>query len=138
MTNFEHDKSGWKPLADLAGDFDYLRLECEEAQDTLNIIGLLEYFFHGPLAIGGEYELVQPDPETEAPQTTNVFVFWLDSTKSRRDDIFDALDLLAEYLSEGTPIRKTDRAGVGTKGTRKYQPVKGAFQLLAGSEGGAL
>jgi hypothetical protein len=43
-------------------------------------------------------------------------------TKSSRDDLGMGLEdfeeALPQILSEGSPIRKTDRSGPGTKGTR--------------------
>lgn len=50
-----------------------------------------------------------------------------DSTKSRSDDIgdhiSDAFDDAHKYIVEGTPIRKTDRGGPGTRGTRLVEGV---------------
>jgi hypothetical protein len=48
-----------------------------------------------------------------------------DSTKSQRDDCHDseAFDLAARYVVEGSPVRSTDRAGTGTKGTRLCEGV---------------
>lgn len=53
--------------------------------------------------------------------TTEIMIFW-DSTKSASDDIGlrlpGVIENLETYLLEGTPVRKTNRAGVGTRGTR--------------------
>jgi hypothetical protein len=48
-----------------------------------------------------------------------------DSTKSRRDDPDYALafELAQEYVFSGSPIRTTDRAGAGTKGTRLVEGI---------------
>ena len=52
----------------------------------------------------------------------STFVVLADSTKSRSDDVGEAMARFAGALptlvSEGTPVRKTDRAGAGTAGTR--------------------
>ncbi len=50
-------------------------------------------------------------------------VFWqADTTKTVRDDVTDGwrdfLATLPRMVREGTPVRKTDRAGANTKGTR--------------------
>jgi hypothetical protein len=49
-------------------------------------------------------------------------VVWADMTKPSRDDLGMGLEdfeeALPQILSEGSPIRKTDRSGPGTKGTR--------------------
>lgn len=53
---------------------------------------------------------------------TRSFVVTADSTKTRRDDIglaFDEFeDDLAGIIRDGSPLRTTNRAGAGTKGTR--------------------
>lgn len=50
------------------------------------------------------------------------FVVSADATKSASDDTGVAFerfhDQLPELLLDGSPIRKTDRAGAGTRGTR--------------------
>jgi hypothetical protein len=95
----------------------------EGPQSVANIDGLAQYFFEGPFA--GEYYL------TNCPDAHDGFgrLFFLgtDFTKSRRDDYGDALSGLWDMLRDGSPVRKTDRAGVGTKGTRKYQGIVGRF-----------
>lgn len=47
------------------------------------------------------------------------FTVFSDSTKCRNKNFHEFHDKLASTISEGTPIRKTNRAGEGTKGTRK-------------------
>lgn len=58
-------------------------------------------------------------PERDSPYS---FVVGADMTKSSRDDLGQAIrdfeDTLPTMIAEGSPIRKTDRAGKGTKGTR--------------------
>lgn len=58
-------------------------------------------------------------PERDTPYS---FVVSADTTKSARDDLGMALeefeDTLPTMIDEGSPVRKTDRAGAGTKGTR--------------------
>lgn len=57
------------------------------------------------------------------------FIVYADVTKSRRDDIGDGwedfLQLAPQYVREGSPVRKTNRAGEGTKGTRLLEGVPG-------------
>lgn len=54
-------------------------------------------------------------------------VVYLDTTKTYSDDISDGFDALWEklpvMLSEGSPIRTTNRAGLNTKGTRLIEPI---------------
>ena len=54
-----------------------------------------------------------------------VLEYGYDSTKSRRDDPdFDqAFSLAILYAREGSPIRRTDRAGWGTRGTRLVEGI---------------
>jgi len=58
-------------------------------------------------------------PERDTPYS---FVVSADTTKSPRDDLGVALeafeDMLPTMIDEGSSVRKTDRAGDGTKGTR--------------------
>jgi hypothetical protein len=49
------------------------------------------------------------------------FTVWTDSTKCRNRNFEEFSDKLQSVVTEGTPIRKTNRAGEGTKGTRKVQ-----------------
>jgi hypothetical protein len=58
-------------------------------------------------------------PERDTPYS---FVVSADTTKSARDDLGVALeafeDMMPTMINEGSSVRKTDRAGAGTKGTR--------------------
>jgi len=58
-------------------------------------------------------------PQRDTPYS---FVVSADTTKSARDDLGMALeafeDMLPTMIDEGSSVRKTDRAGAGTKGTR--------------------
>lgn len=125
--------------ADLArapwlGEFGYtdsaLALWCERPQDAAHVAGLLAYFCHGPLALGDEWQV---DPLPGWAETGRLFVVSWDLTKSRRDDVAWTLtDLetgLEAMLITGTPVRTTDRAGVGTKGTRKWAGLAGRVLL---------
>lgn len=55
------------------------------------------------------------------------FVIHADTTKSRRDDLGLALEdfeqTLPAMIREGSPMRKTDKAGPGTKGTRLVEGI---------------
>lgn len=46
-----------------------------------------------------------------------------DSTKCRNKNFHEFYEKLASTIAEGTPIRKTNRAGEGTKGTRKLNGI---------------
>lgn len=76
------------------------------------VASILGYLWAGPMAgewDGGPAEVVIPG---------HLYVFGLDTTKSQRDDVYDVWDAHKSWLVEGSPVRKTDRSGPGTKGTR--------------------
>lgn len=58
-------------------------------------------------------------PERDSPYS---FTVYADTTKTRRDDVGMALEefeqQLPDLIQNGSPVRKTDRSGEGTKGTR--------------------
>lgn len=66
------------------------------------------------------------EPHRDGP---NSFVVYMDTTKSYSDDTAIAMQefehALPTYFDEGSPVRKTDRAGAGTKGTRALEGVPG-------------
>ena len=83
----------------------------EEMQKACQLLG---YQYRS--AVAGES---LGDPIRDGANSFNVYA---DFTKSRRDDLGDAYyDLengIGTMIKEGSPIRKTDRSGPGTKGTR--------------------
>jgi hypothetical protein len=83
-------------------------------EETYKMAGLMGYAYRATIAgepIGG--------PMRDSPYS---FVVSADMTKTSRDDLGMGLEdfeeMLARVLAEGSPIRKTDRAGAGTQGTR--------------------
>jgi hypothetical protein len=107
---------------------EYLRLTTAEPHDPAAVTGLVGYFLAGPLDLRGEWSLVWHNP------AGTDYLFSFDYTKSRRDDFYLALEEvdLAGALAVGTPIRTTNRAGVGTAGTRKWPGLHGPFTLQWG------
>lgn len=81
------------------------------------VAGCIGYALRQELA--GE-EMTEPYVIQSVRAGQTILLFGYDSTKSRRDDPdFDrAFELAGRYIVEGSPLRKTDRAGAGTKGTR--------------------
>lgn len=82
------------------------------ATDWQRVHDLLAYIWQGPMS--GEWW----DQTPEVLIDSHLFVFSIDTTKSQRDDVPDAWDSCKGILIEGTAIRKTNKAGPGTKGTR--------------------
>ena len=97
----------------------------EQPQDAAHIIGLVAYW-HGGVAALPSGEVTEG---VQADDAGRMFAFSADMTKSARDDIGEALPYLTEYIDNGTPIRKTNRAGEGTQGTRKYEAVTGRYWM---------
>jgi hypothetical protein len=65
------------------------------------------------------------EPEVTAFPRSVQLAYHYDSTKSRRDDpdYLSAFEKAARYIEEGTPVRRTNRAGAGTKGTRLVEGI---------------
>lgn len=111
----------WVPLRE-ADEFSRIRMTFSSELGQIGIAVVsqcLGYALSATLA--GEW-LSDPievtSPNELYPAT--VLEYYYDSTKSRRDDLHndEAEELARKYIDEGTPTRKTDRAGKGTKGTR--------------------
>lgn len=70
------------------------------------------------------------DPQQDTPHS---FIVYADTTKTARDDIGMAIEKLEEdyphIIQNGSPLRTTDRAGAGTKGTRLIEPVDQDIQV---------
>lgn len=111
-TTFHRIRPGVHPGAPYAFRFQADReLSEEDMQRASQLIG---YSYRANVA--GE---PLGDPVRDTPYS---FVVGADTTKSSRDDLGMALEDFTEdlpvILREGSPVRKTDRAGAGTRGTR--------------------
>lgn len=98
-------------------DFYHLRVEADRDLDEdslLTLSGLTGYAW--VCTIKGE-RLGESLADTDRS-----VIFYADSTKSCSDDIIIAFEefyaLLDIMVREGSPVRKTNNAGPGTKGTR--------------------
>lgn len=91
-------------------------------EEITRAAGALGYALKEVLA--GE-ELSDPDVIRSCRAQQTILLFAYDSTKSRRDDPdADLTFAMAErYIAEGSPLRRTERAGKGTKGTRLVQGI---------------
>ena len=95
---------------------------------------LLAYFCRANLAMGydgfdGEYTGCPVDAPDENGQAM-VWYWSCDLTKSARDDVAHELGSLGEFMRTGSPVRKTDRAGHGTRGTRAVIGVGADVQVF--------
>lgn len=97
--------------------------------DPAAVVGLVSYYLRGPLAMAGEWM-----EEWAEVERGGLVRFPLDITKSRRDDAYgelsDPATGLAAWLRDGSPVRKTDRSGPGTRGTRAWDGLPGPVLLL--------
>ena len=110
-------EDGFLPWVDAAGirtDVYKVAIYTERLCPTEHVDSLCRYFFEGPFA--GEYYGVTCVDEFLG--VGRLFIVSADFTKSRHDDYTDSLPALWAHLRDGSPVRKTDRAGVGTRGTR--------------------
>jgi hypothetical protein len=103
--------SGYIPMPDDGK----LAVYTAQPSDPQRVRDLLAYIWTGPMR--GEWWDEEPVVLIEG----HLYVFNIDTTKSQRDDVPDAWDGCKGILSEGTPVRKTDKAGPGTKGTRAVE-----------------
>jgi hypothetical protein len=103
---------------------------CATRQDAAHVAGLFAYFCHGPLNLGDEWQM---DGLPGWADTGRLFIISWDLTKSCRDDVAavatDPAEGLEALLTTGSPIRKTDRMGAGTRGTRKWSGLQGRVLL---------
>lgn len=81
--------------------------------DPDQVAALLAYIWQGPMA--GEWW----DQEPAELLPGQLFLFAVDTTKSQRDDVPDVWAVAQGILVAGTPVRRTNQAGPGTRGTRK-------------------
>lgn len=117
----------WTTIDKARGDIYGLALLTSQPCDVAHVDALVEYFVEGPFA--GEYDGLTCVDEVDGKG--RLFFLAIDFTKSRRDDWTDAIAGLWDHLRNGSPIRTTDRAGVGTKGTRKIQGLGCDFWIAA-------
>jgi hypothetical protein len=67
-------------------------------------------------------------------ETVHLLVVEWNLGASMRSDPWEGVRThLLQGLAEGTPIRRTNRAGMGTRGTRAFAAIQGGFALAFGS-----
>lgn len=121
MNEFQPDGHwGWVDAGHLVSDVDCIAIGTQRPVHRDQMESLARYFLEGPFA-GEYYGLECLD---EADGWGRLFILSTDSTKCRHDDMGDALSDLWSHFQEGSPVRKTDRAGLGTRGTRAVEGVK--------------
>lgn len=112
-----------------AGDVYNVAVYTSTPQDVAQVNGLVGYHFRGRMGMGGEF---YPEQEAEpSERQQQVFTYFADCTKSPSDDYMAHLTdgTLEDYMENGTPVRKTDKAGAGTAGTRRYAGVGSGYYI---------
>jgi hypothetical protein len=110
----------WQDYERLESDFDYIAVYAARPCHIDQATSLARYFLEGPFA-GECYGVKSPDAVDGWGQ---LFIISSDSTKSRHDDWTDSIGDLWRMLREGSPVRKTDRSGPGTKDTRAVEGLR--------------
>lgn len=110
-------------LPETDGDFYTLGLLIERrltADEALRAAGCLGYAL---AKMNGE-TLSDPVSLIFTPASTYL-TFWFDSTKCHRNShsFEEAFTEAAAYIEQGTPVRRSNRAGPGTQGTRLIQGI---------------
>lgn len=97
----------------LPAQFDAIRVQVDRDLSPEQARHLAQLIGYGWATTGGER---LDDPEQDAP---NSIVVYADSSKTRSLAQVDTfVDELEHLVQHGSPVRKSDRAGAGTKGTR--------------------
>ena len=129
----EQEEPAWTPVKDpeaLFQGFYEIRAVCDRRlaeEEISRMSGCLGYALRSTLA--GE-DLSDPSIfrlfDDRGSCAFTVLEYSYDSTKSRRDDPDFALafDMAQTMIFSGSPMRTTDRAGIGTKGSRLVEGIE--------------
>lgn len=120
-------------IPEVSKEFDTITLRGGRAlsdAELAQVGGCLGYALR--MHVAGE-DLGEPECVTRTGGQT-VIHYWYDSTKAQRSDPDPqhAFQVAAGFIAEGTPVRRSNRAGPGTAGTRLIEgigPVALAFSV---------
>ena len=117
-----NDELAWLTPQEQSGDFYEILVRVDrnlDDEEISRLSGCLGYALRAEMR--GER---LSDPEVVDWGTLH---YWYDSTKSRSDDTWQAADraltVAPDYIQNGTPVRKTNRGGVNTAGTRLVEGI---------------
>ena len=129
----------WRPVSDQNGtslvcDFTAIRVICDrklEGAEVNRLSGCLAYALKATLATGDDalsephVEFAQTPIDSPVPLTLTLLEYAFDASRTIRTDPDPtaAFSLARQYILEGTPIRTTDREGVGTRNTRLLEGI---------------
>lgn len=116
-------------IPEVSEDFDTITLRVGRAlsdAEVAQVGGCLGYALR--VHVAGE-DLGEPESVVRSCGQT-VIHYWYDSTKAQRSDPDPqhAFQVAAGFIVEGTPVRRSNRAGPGTAGTRLIEGI-GAVAL---------
>lgn len=107
----------WQDLDSFESDGYGVALLTSHKVPTEQVDTLARYYFEGPFA--GEYYNTKCVNEVDGQGT--LFLLNTDFTKSRHDDWTEYIAAFWPHMEDGSPIRKTNRSGPETKGTRAVE-----------------
>ena len=123
----------WKPVDSpgaLAGNFSEIRIIIDTrrimSDDEITRVGrCLGHAMHMTLGRDKSDGPIEGHHFYMYPCWTTVLVYRFDSSKARETDpdYGAAFDAARRIIVRGTPVRRTDKEGVGTKGTRMIQGI---------------
>ena len=102
---------------------EYANLYVYAGENSAQVAGLISYYIAAAGKMRGDG--VYPS----SPDEHGGVWIYVDLTKSRSDDYGISMDVyqsensIQDLLTEGSPVRKTNRAGAGTKGTRAVEGI---------------
>jgi hypothetical protein len=128
----------WTPIADFGGWFDSIRVVITDINLPLNtdqinrVSGCLGYALRAIIR-GEQGGLSLPQVSTNDCRMCVIDYFY-DESKTASDDpqVEKCFEIAARYIQEGSYLRKTNKEGPGTKGTRLVDgigPCKVEFLL---------
>ena len=115
-------------------DYPTVHVVSESEQHANRVRNAVSYFASGQFGLGGE-QYPREHSSTVAVSSDGRTIFqtqvWMDLTKSRRSHPRSEFANLEALLESGSDVRKTDKGGPGTKGTRAVDPLDpNSFMLL--------
>lgn len=99
-------------------EYDGVLVKASRSLDDAEMLQLAQLVGYAHSVLGGE-GFGWPERVSD-----DAFVIGTDSTKCRNKNFDEFTDPLNDIVAEGSKIRTTNRAGAGTKGTRKVSGMK--------------
>jgi len=109
----------------------WLAVYTVEPHQAEHVTGLVGYYFRGRLGMVDAFDLLEMAAVgAEEPGRGRLFIFRCDLEESHSSRPYERVEEeFFALLDSGTPVRTTDKAGPGTKGTRKAEALRGRYWL---------